>query len=61
MTYLTRALLNNPQNPESLIIAEMCPSDLGLEDASFCPALEPDLSMSFETCAKCRRREMPQK
>ena len=61
MTFLTRALLNNPQNPASLIIAEMCPSDLGLEKISACPALEKDLSMSFEACAQCWNREMPQK
>ena len=32
-----------------------------LEKISACPALEKDLSMSFEACGKCWNREMPQK
>jgi hypothetical protein len=59
MTYLDRALLNNPTLSASQIIAEMCPSDIGLEDTSFCQVLEEDLSMSFELCGKCWKREMP--
>ena len=59
MTYLDRALLNNPQFKAHQIITEMCPSDLGLERDNVCPVFASMCDPSFETCGECWRREMP--
>lgn len=64
MTYLDRALLNNPQFKAHQIkahqiISGMCPSDLGLEQENTCPVFASMCDPSFETCGECWRREMP--
>ena len=60
MTFLERALQLHPEwgeHEREALVAVMCPSDLGLERAEECAAMEQPLADAAEVCRRCWNRE----
>ena len=58
MTYLTKALLDNPHLKACEIILGLCPDEFGLEDSP-CDAVISGIDPTREVCKECWEREMP--
>ena len=58
MTYLDRALLNNPHMGPTEIIFGMCPSDINFDDPE-CDALCSGVPAPRDVCKACWERQMP--